>query len=112
MPTSFPHMTGVGTAQSGQNSGRNGVEAKSEQGTNANNFLLGWRILSINCSHKLLTHHAALRLRVQKRPLEEFGWMAPVAEPQPVLRPTAFFEVKGKISVDTALGRFILILIR
>jgi hypothetical protein len=27
-------------------------------------------------------------------------------------RPTALFEVTGKISVDTALGRFILILIR
>jgi len=34
------------------------------------------------------------------------------AEPQLVLRPTAVFEVKGKISVDTALGRFIIILIR
>src|ERR1700686_1535355 len=29
-----------------------------------------------------------------------------------VLRPIAVFEVKGKISVDTALGRFIIILIR
>ena len=33
-------------------------------------------------------------------------------EPQPVLRQTAAFEVNGKISVDTALYRFILILIR
>ena len=29
-----------------------------------------------------------------------------------VLRPIAIFEVKGKISVDTAPGRFIIILIR
>jgi hypothetical protein len=29
-----------------------------------------------------------------------------------VLRPTAFFEGTGKISVDTALYRFIIILIR
>jgi hypothetical protein len=30
----------------------------------------------------------------------------------PVLRPPAIFEVTGKISVDTALGRFTMILIR
>jgi len=29
-----------------------------------------------------------------------------------VLRPLALFEIKGKISVDTAPGRFIIILIR
>jgi len=29
-----------------------------------------------------------------------------------ILRPTAVFEVKGKISVDTALYRLILIIIR
>jgi methionine-rich copper-binding protein CopC len=46
----LPFRTVQGTAESGQNSGRNGVEAKSEQGTNANKFALAWQILSIKLS--------------------------------------------------------------
>jgi len=34
------------------------------------------------------------------------------SNPSNPIRATAVFEVKGKISVDTALGRFIIILIR